>query len=228
MPYHIRFTPYDISGYTFDWLDKYEKYLVFREVRDKKGQTVPEHFHIYIEDKHDIQTIRLDIKSKFKIPKSGRGEGNRYYAAMVWDTPDYICKWNDEVCSKGFTEKEVMECVISGKKKYLDKVESPAELRGVEISPAARKPREPKVPYQQQIIALAAAEWYNYKKTRHTMEQLDSDAQQNLVKFVCEAMRKTSRGINQYLVSDICRAVLFDDLDWRDRVINKLISKMDL
>lgn len=41
MPYHIRFTPYDISGYTFGWLDKYERYLVFREVRDKLGQTVP-------------------------------------------------------------------------------------------------------------------------------------------------------------------------------------------
>lgn len=158
----------------------------------------------------------------------GRGEGNRYYAAMVWDTPDYVCKWNDQVGGKGYTEKEVMECVIRGKNKYLQKVESPAELRGVQISPAARKPREPKVPYQQQIIALAAADWYNYKKSRHVMENLDSDAQENLVKFVCDAMRKTSRGVNQYLVQDICRAILYDDLDFRERVIRKLISKMDL
>lgn len=225
--YHIRFTPYDISGYTWDWVDTYDKFILSEEHLDDNLQPL-HHYHLYLESHQHIDTIRDKAKKYLRIPNGGkRGENNKYYAIQKpWLDPAYMCKYNEIMKSRGYTDKELMDLVISGKKKYLQKVESPAELRGVEISPAAKKP--PKLPFQQQVIAIASAEWMKYRKDGNLYNGLDIDAKLKLADIVCSAMREVSRGVNPYLVGDIMNAVLYDDLEFRERVLQKIISKWDI
>jgi len=103
-----------------------------------------------------------------------------------------------------------------------------------------RKEKTPKVPYQQQIIAIATAEWIKFKKSDSYIGAatvVDSSGQDltlhlddktKLFDIVCSAMRECSRGVNEYLVTDIARAVLYDDLDYRTYVLKKLISNTKL
>lgn len=209
--FHLRFTPYDISGYTFVFLENYSHYIVAYEDKDKKGNPTQPHYHVLIDTDYGEKSVRDAIKLNLKIPKSSRGKNNAYYCLETeWRDPGYVCKYNDIRNSKGYSEKEIMEFVISGKNKYLRKVEE-VELSG-EKAPAA----PPKIPFQQAVIADAAADWYNYKR-----ENADPDIQE-LKKFVCDSMRKHGRGINQYLVKELAYAVLYDDLDYRDYVLNKI------
>lgn len=212
--FHLRYTPYDISGYTFDFLDKYESFIVAQEDVDDDGSPLL-HYHILVDTDYGVKSLRDDAKAALKIPPAGRGKNNKYYALIEdWKDPGYICKYNNIISSKGFSEKEVMDFVISGKNKYLGKVKG-VELSG-EVAPATPPKQPPKVPFQQAVIADAAADWYNYKRDN---DDIDKDV---LKKFVCDSMRKHGRGINQYLVKELAYAVLYDDLDYRDYVLNKI------
>lgn len=224
---HLRFTPYDISGYHWTFLDDYNKVIVAQEDVDDNLQPLL-HFHIYLETSQHIDTVRKKLKSNLLIPDSGRGVNNKYYALIPkWQDVGYICKHNNIIQSKGYTEKELMDYVISGKKKYLEKVKGSTELRG-EIAPAApRPPKTIKIPYQQQIISIAAAEWYNYKRAQQ-FDTLTTDHKIQLLEIVCKAMREVSRGVNKYLVEDIARAILFDDLDFREVMLSKLFSQVNI
>lgn len=219
--FHLRFTPYDISGYTFNFLFSYAKYIVARELVDDSGNNLL-HYHIMVDDDTvGPQTLRNNLREFFRIPPAGKGRNNRYYALITdWKDPGYICKYNDIIYQKGYTEKEIMEFVISGKKKYLDKVKR-TELSG-EVAPAVspRPKKEPKVPLQQAVIASAAADWYNYK--RKCIEEGDLPDKDMTIEFVCKAMREHQRGINQYMVVELARAVLYDDLDYRQLVLAKI------
>lgn len=221
--FHLVFTPHDLSGYEFGWLERYDKYIVAKEYGKKEKHL---HFHILIDTDVKVETVRDMAKSRLHIPPGQRGKESKYYALFSdWKDPGYICKSNDVQAFKGFSEKEIMEFVISGKNKYPGKLDSSGELSG-ETAPAARKPKQPRVPYQQQVIAIASAEWYKYKK-----ECKDNDYQvckHELIEMVCKAMREVSRGINEYLLKDLCNAILFDDLDFRSQVLQRLKSKMDL
>jgi len=223
--FHLRFTPVDISGYIFDFLETYSRYIVAQEDIDDEGNPLL-HYHILIDTDYGIQSIRNAATASLKIPKAGRGKNNAYYALIPdWKDPGYICKYNNIIRSKGFDEREIMEFVISGQKKYLSKVKA-SELSG-EVAPArAGSKKEPKVPFQQSVIATASADWYNYKRQcRDNDEDID---RKKVIDFICSAMRQHGKGINQYLVKELAYAVLFDDLDYRERVLNKLKSEFYL
>ena len=226
MFFHLRFTPYDLSGYEFGWLERYTRYIVAREEVDDNGNPLL-HYHILIDTDAHKDSVRDMVKSKLPIPRSGRGENNKYYALIKdWKDPGYICKYNQIQSSKGYGENEIMEFVILGKKKYLDKTdETPAENSVTAVkSPAT--PKSPRIPYQQQIIAIASADWYKYKK--ECKEQGFEINKYELIEFVCKAMREVSRGINEHLLKDICNAVLFDDLDYRTQTLERLKSRIQL
>lgn len=221
--FHLIFTPHDLSGYTFDWLERYDKFIVAKEYGKKENHL---HYHILIETDAKKDTVRDMAKLRLRIPAGQRGKESKYYALLSdWKDPAYICKSNDIQIFKGYSEKQIMEFVIEGKNKYPGKVDSPVELSG-EKAPAARKPREPRVPFQQQVIAIASAEWYKYKK--ECKDQGFVIDKHEVIEFVCKAMREVSRGINEYLLKDICNAILFDDLDYRSNVLQRLKSKIDL
>lgn len=231
--FSIRFTPHphncnDISGWSFNYLDKYEKYIVAKEDKDKYGRSVPVHYHVYVETSYGEATLRQTTKEALRLPAGGRGKNNGYYSLIPdWKDVAYICKYNDIQKSKGFTEKELVDCVVSGKQKYLQEVgKVPAENS---VTAGPEKPitaKTPRIPYQQQIIAIAYAEWMKHKRARK-QEGLDEERSE-LVEIICKAMREVSRGINIYLVQDIYNAVLFDDPDWREYALNRLKSKLIL
>ena len=228
--FSIRFTPHpkgldDISGYSFDYLDKFEKYIVAREDKDKKGQSVPVHYHIFIDTTYGEATVRQKTKEALRLPAGGRGKNNGYYSLIPdWKDPGYICKYNEILGSKGYTEKELMDYVISGKKTYLNKVEG--KIQEVKISGPSTSAKSPRISYQQLIISIAYAEWENYKKQcRQEGTEPDLDP---IIEMVCKAMRETSRGINAYLLQDIVNAILFDDIEYRQRILQRLKSKIIL
>lgn len=227
--YHLRFTPYDLSGYEWLWLDRYTRYIVAEEEYDDDGNALL-HYHILIDTDAHKDTVRDMVKKKLPIPPSGKGKNNKYYALIAdWKDPGYICKYNKVVHVKGYTEKEIMEFVINGKKKYLDKVDkSRTELSGEEAPAAERsaKPKRVKVPYQQEIIAIATAEWWKLK--RQAKEEGTEPNPNDVTDLVVKAMREVSRGINVYLVQDCTLAVLYDDTDYRERVLSKIKSKLSL
>lgn len=219
---HLRFTPDDISGYTFDFLDSLcSRYIIAREILDKSGQTVPEHFHILIDTDYGDKHVRDEIKKNLKIPPVGKGRNNKHYALQHdWKDPSYICKYDDVIKSKGFSDKEILDYALAGKNKYLSK--KCVEDKAV-VSPQKEKASEVrKVPFQQAVIASAAALWYNYKR-----ENPDDIQPSMVVEFVCKAMREESKGINAYLVKDLAYAVLYDDLDYRDWVVARVKNVFD-
>lgn len=81
-----------------------------------------------------------------------------------------------------------------------------------------KKPQ--RIPYQQAVIADAMADWENYKRKQRA-EKLNVDLK-ILTGFVCSAMREHGRGINPHLVRDCVYGILFDDAEYRDRIIRKI------
>lgn len=104
MPYHLRYTPYELSSDNLTtFCDKYTKYIIAREQHSKNGEKCPLHFHCYIESDLDIDTIRGDFTKKLSIPKSGMGRNNKYYMLKKWnDDISYIIKQGDVLACKGF------------------------------------------------------------------------------------------------------------------------------
>lgn len=214
--FHLRFTPYDISGYTFDFLKSYDKYIIAREHYDDEGNALL-HYHILIDTDLKVKSVRDAAKMYLKIPPAGKGKNNKYYALIEdWRDVDYITKYYDFIDTKGFSQGELLSSAVSGKSKYLDKVKV-TELSGDKAPAVPLQNKEPKVPFQQAVIASAAADWAKYKRES---QNIDID---ELKKFVCAAMREHGKGINVYLVKEICYAVLFDDLDYREYVLNKIV-----
>lgn len=212
--FHLRFTPYDISGYTFNFLNDFEKYIVAYEDRDKYGKSTVPHYHIAIETDYEKKSISDRAKEFLKIPPAGRGKNNKFYCLNDhWEDITYVCKYDDIRMSKGYTDSQLLNYAVEGKKKYLRFSEVPVENQ--------RNESVVRIPYQQAVIADAAAKWYNYKREQaQTGEFVDK---QTLVLFVCEAMRTVNKGINPYLVKELALAVLFDDLDYRDEVLKKIV-----
>jgi len=215
--FHLRFTPNDISGYTFDFLQVYDRYIIAFENKDKEGKPCPDHYHILIDADYTKKSLSNAVITALKIPKSTRGKNNKYYSLMDnWEDPSYICKYDDIRKSKGFTEKQILDFAIEGKKKYLEK-----GLIAKNLSVSSPK-SPPKVPYQQAVIADAGADWYNYKRLcADTNEEVDKT---KICEFVCDAMSKNGKGINQYLVKELAYVILYNDLDYKGYVLSRIKS----
>lgn len=233
--YSVRFTPApvdlpDISGYNFDYLNKYEKYILAREDKDKKGNTVPVHYHIYVETSYGEATLRQTTKEALRLPAGGKGKNNGYYSLVSdWKDPGYICKYNDVLVSKGYSEKEILDFVINGKKKYLTRVDKTQNELSGEVAPASEKsatPKRPRINIQQQVIALAIEGWYTHK--RKCREEGKHVLTEDVIPIVCSAYRQVSRGLNPYQIRDIAYAVLHEDQDFREYILQKIISKIDI
>ena len=85
---HVRFTPQDLSGYTFDWFKTMPS--VIAEEVSKQGVL---HYHIAIKTDMCEKSLRNNIITQFRIPKTTRGKGNLHYMLnMDWKDIDYIFK----------------------------------------------------------------------------------------------------------------------------------------
>lgn len=124
----------------------------------------------------------------------------------------------DPIWVKGFSDDEIMKLALKAQLFYKNRDEDEVEVEEGEKPPV--KKREVRVPYQQAVIATAAAEWEKYK--RKCREEDTKPIPSQVIDFVCMGMREHGRGINPYMVKELGFAVLYDDLEHRERILNNL------
>lgn len=215
--FHLRFTPYDISGYTFDFLESYASlYIVAFEDKDKYGKPTEKHYHVYIETDYDLQTVRKEAKTALKIPTTGgRGRNNKYFAFISnWQDPGYVCKWNEVVRSKGYSEKQIMDYVISGKQKYLNKVE-----KSPDVLVASTGCSRSRVSVDKEVIGECITFFELAKKRGET------PSANQLVEEACRVVRSYGKGINPYKIREYVLAVWFEVGD-REHVVERVLKML--
>lgn len=218
------------------WQTKCHALAIAQHNADGKTRRVHCHFAI-VAPNDKMDTMRKQIRDA-----GFKGRGNYWITDIVMEgkhageplrfTPllKYITKGSSfNVKFQHNISNEMVDYAASlWINKSTDKVESSGELSG-KVAPAPKKP--PKVPYQQQVIALASADWYNYKRDLSGIDikmacgRPNIEARVKLIEFVCKAMRDVSRGINPYLIEDLARAILYDDLDYREYVVKNIFSR---
>lgn len=224
MSYHYRFTPYDISGYNFNWMDeKYDRFIVAYEDKDKFGDPAEPHFHIYLESTQIDDTIRNHFRKALNIPTVGRGQGNKYSMLKPWDGIDYICKYGDIRVVKGFGDDQIADAQTKGqkylKKKPLDTTILEAYAKGREAGKeeGITKIRKITLSKDQEIIA-DLTQWYIEYKREY---QMPPDTR-TVIDNACRITRNYHKGINIFKVRDYVHTVIYEDEDTKYRVIENI------
>lgn len=225
MSWHYRFTPYDISGYTFDGLvDKYDKFIVAYEDKDKYGDPAEPHYHIYIETQYTDDSIRGHFRDALQIPKVGRGQGNKYSMLQKWQGIEYIVKYGDIRVVKGFEQSELEDAELRGRSKYikqkkLDTTVLDAYALGKEAGKAEGTVKIKKVSMSkdQEIIADLQTWYIQFKK-----EYGQSPTERQTIENACRITRNYHKGINIYKVRDYCHTVMFEDEDTRWKIVESI------
>lgn len=219
--WHLRYTPDDISGYTFNFLDSMcSRYIVARELLDDKLQPLL-HYHILLDTDYAEKSIRDAAKAALKIPSAGRGKNNKYYALINdWQDTSYICKYNDFICYKGFTEKALLEYSIEGAAKYLKTNECliEDEKPAVVERKAERQPKAKVQPVETQISNEILV-WYNDELLAG-----NDPTKKQMVAKACALWRSHGKGLNKYKVRDTVITLLYDVNSWRDSVISDILN----
>lgn len=221
---HLRFTPYDISGYSFDFLDNYEQYACFQEDVDDDGNPLL-HYHIYIQEVNDCEkTLRNAITANLKIPTVGRGQTNKFYALIKsWEDPDYIFKYGNEVRSKGYSEKEILDRIASGRKKYLSKVKPSVQDGNTIIYEVASK-KVTRVNLNRQIIADLNEYYLDRIKELRPLGK--SPTYKELVSKCIDLVKGHGRGINKYQIRDFVTEVLCEDERSKEKIVEKICESI--
>ena len=127
----IRFTPQDISGYSFDWI-KQQKHCIAKEIGPKTKKL---HYQMYIETDYCIKTVRNNITKSLKIPIGIQGRESAYYAITPdWKDWTYTLK-DAEIISQNIVDpRELPELIAKatltyGEKEQPVKVETIIEVR---------------------------------------------------------------------------------------------------
>lgn len=208
--FHLRFTPYDISGYTFDFLNVYDRYIIAYEDKDKHGDPAPPHYHIYIETDYGESSVRNEARSAFKIPVGQRGKANKWFAlATKWKDPGYVCKYDDIRGTKGYTEKEIMDYVITGKQRYL-KSKTSLDLTNVTVIPK-------RLSVDKEVIADCITYYESARKEGNKPKIED------VIREACRAVRRYGKGINPFKIREYVLATYFDCGN-EDVVVKKCLS----
>lgn len=207
--FHLRFTPDDISGYTFDFLENYYAYIVAFEDKDKYGQPTVPHYHILIDTTYGEKHVRDDAKAALKIPSSGRGKNNKYYMLNAdWQDPAYICKYDDIRRVKGYSEKQLLDYAVQGKEKYLKKLEK-------DLNVVFEKKKTQSV---ERLVSKDILAWYHECDVKPTNRQQVDKA--------CELYRKYQRGINKYKIRDIVHTLWYDVETTRDTIVEEILHSL--
>lgn len=211
--YQIRFTPHDISGYDFSWLDGYPKYAVYSE----GGNGVEHHYHIWLPDiKVSEATLRNQIRKNLRVPPCGKGQANKFYALVAdWKDPSYIFKSANCYKIKGITEPERMSLEIQGRSLYVDKASKDSPLTIYEVATKKAK----RVNLNKEIIG-ELTNWYLVEnKIRPVNKWQVIDKCMTLVKG-------HGRGINMYQIRDFCNEAMAENEDFRGKLIDKISDLM--
>lgn len=120
MPYHFRFTPYDLDYDMMAFVEQADKYVIAFEKHDKTGKLVAPHYHIYMETSVCSSTITNWAYKNLAIPKGLKGKANKYFACKNWnDDIKYFCKQGNVKMYKGFDEDQIDEAKALGYNKFI-------------------------------------------------------------------------------------------------------------
>jgi len=144
MSFHLRFTPYELSSENLtSFCNKWDKFIIAREQHSKNGEKCELHYHIYIEDDYNIDTIRNVFLKSLGIPKAGSGRNNKYYMLKAWnDKIDYIIKQGDIIAQKGW-DMEVLRMLAERARVPPDPVEE-KENKKIQATAGPAPPKEKK------------------------------------------------------------------------------------
>lgn len=222
--------PYqDISGALHEWANDSTHFIVAQHDADEKVKQT--HVHIghwgcSVKD----EALKRRFKTKTGLQLSGNEDWKWKYKRFPDGLPDWECDFVQPANAKDNEIFKYLKYLIKGdlaRVKYVKNIStalleaardawvdsvkndnSPAEIHIHHV-----KVRPP--PYQQTVISEAAIQWYAYKRDNEDVNKT------KVVDFVCDAMRKCSKGINPHMVRDLSYAVLYDDLEYRDYVLDK-------
>lgn len=228
----------DISGGLAEWFNRCSHALVVQHEPDEGCSKTHEHIGLW-GCEVQAEQLKRDFNKVTKLKLSG----NKDWAWDHKDFPGGLPAYEeppiiDGVVTPGNTAQEqtwkyIRYCI----KGDLDHVKcskniSPALMEAAAADWAVRtkERNQPDVihiiekrnrppPYQQLVIADAAERWYAYKREATEKDELINETE--VVEYVCDAMRKQSKGINPHMVRDLSYAVLYDDLEFKSVILAK-------
>lgn len=235
----------DVSGAISEWLDRAQMGIVCQHDADEKVNKTHIHLGMWGCDVKE-EALKRMFNKKTQLKLSGnedwKWKSKRFPDGLPpWEPPEKTPSgliipgkgWDQNFkyltyCIKGDLSRVKMVKNIS--RDILEEASEAWEDFKAKFSPSGRtevhiehvKVRAP--PYQQTVINETAIAWYDYKKQcRESNEDVDRT---KVAEFVCNAMRKVSKGINPHMVRDLSYAVLYDDWDYRDFVLGKVMAFM--
>jgi len=118
MPYHFRFTPYDLVFDLIAFCNLFTTCVAGYETKSKFGTEAEPHFHIYIETDMGHDTIVNYAREHLKIPKGQRGKANKWFACKNWnDDYAYFVKYGQVKYQKNLNVTQ--EKIEEGYNKYI-------------------------------------------------------------------------------------------------------------
>lgn len=230
----------DLSGLLSYWYDKSTHVLVCQHDPDEKVRQT--HLHLGIWG-CDVQAEAL--KRKLNDGLECKLSGNKSWSWVHEEYPEGLPDWEDipvingqampgnknqqsnyfylRYCIKGdlnhvkFSKNIPTALLEAAAADWAAPVKGRSQPEASEESLRPRRERPP--PYQQLVIADAAERWYAYKREAKSKDELANETE--VVEFVCDAMRKHSKGVNPHMVRDLSYAVLYDDLEYKSVILAK-------
>lgn len=227
--------PYaDLSGVTHELATKVCRVLIVQHDADKEVNR--DHIHVLF---YESLVKQEAIKRLYKRITGLELKGNKDWSFVeTLPTSDRSEFWNgdDPVCRNEEEIFKYIRYIIKGDRNNIKYVRNISDalitkaLEDWEVKEKETKDPEKlfiiekvkKMPYQQEVIAIASAEWFKYKKQLEDEGLGRSPSIGRLIEFVCDAMRQVSKGINPYIVKDIAYGIMYDDLDYRHIVLQKI------
>jgi len=228
----------DISGALLEWLDRSQVAIVCQHDADEEVNATHFHIGLWSCDVQDEALKRMFNKSS-NLGLSGNKDWSwkhkKFPAGLPpWELPTTTPAgliipgkgWDQNFaylryCIKGDLSrvklvKNISPDILEEARASWSNSDKNAPTR-TEVHIEHVKVRPP--PYQQTVIMTATVEWLNYKRTNPTISE--RDARDFVIKAVCDAMLKLSKGINPHMVRDLSYTVLYSDEDWKDFILKK-------
>lgn len=233
----------DISGALQDWSDRSQVFIVSEHDPDEGCKKTHVHLGIWNCEVKD-EALKRMFNSKTGLQLSGNKDWAWVHEEFKKGLPDWedieidpilgLPRLDTEAKKQNF---KYLRYLIKGdlSRIFLVKNISTALLEAASNSWVSWKQQSPMnvtviekrvkpPPYQQTVIADAAADWMNYK--RECNENGTIVEKDYVAELICKHMRLQGRGINEYLVKDLAYAVLYDDLDFRGLILRRVRMKL--
>lgn len=98
------------------------------------------------------------------------------------------------------------------------------QIEAAKAEDRATQIKKLKVPLITQVINLVEDKWIPYSKKYKVQHEGHAPPIADLLPMICDSYRELHRGINPYQIRDVAYAVLYDDSDFKQRILSKIKS----